>query len=618
MDEVRSGLEPLGVGVGDVPVKLERIRQPRLGPFIQPFFEGIMASPYNSPNLVQPLATEAAGVRSTAEGLSLARRVLGQAEAKFDIDVPDWATLEQAVAAIHKAAGTELTAEEQGRLAEAVRAVPAALSALAARILAREVVAYQIRARSFAAPATPADALGWSLGATGLGDYTQPMIDGLEKVDLQQLCAGGQWLAREVEALLADAQTAGAFGNVSEFGFEWKTPIGAIAVRGSGSDSTPAGTAYLLILDAGDTSDHYAGGASTASTTCGVSILIDWKGDDVYEAPESQPAFGSGIGGYALLWDGSGNDRYSADALSLGCGVAGVGALLDAGGTDTYAVNVFGEGAAAHGIGLLLDLGPDSDAYTCFSQAQGHGFVRGAGMLIDEAGDDTYTANDTEIRYPSPQTAEHNTSLAQGCGFGRRDDGGRSEAGGVGILVDVAGNDKYSAALFAQGVGYWAGTGLLCDLGGDDHYSAVWYAMGSSAHFAAGILWDGAGNDSYCATHNMVMGTGNDYSFGLLIDSGGDDSYDAPTMSLGYGWNNGEGILWDVSGKDTYAGKPNSGFGRAGGEPGCLERPGYASGFFFDTGGGDDTYPEAMPETGNGKAWHQTEPKNTIGAGVDH
>ena len=67
--------------------------------------------------------------------------------------------------------------------------------------------------------------------------------------------------------------------------------------------------------------------------------------------------------------------------------------------------------------------------------SQALGGMRGCGLLVDGAGDDRCEANDSDTRYPSLQTAEHNVSLAQGAGFGRRahpGDGGSSGVGGAG------------------------------------------------------------------------------------------------------------------------------------------------------------------------------------------
>jgi hypothetical protein len=169
-------------------------------------------------------------------------------------------------------------------------------------------------------------------------------------------------------------------------------------------------------------------------------------------------------------------------------------------------------------------------------------------VLVDREGDDFYEANDTNIRYPSPQDTKHNTSLAQGCGFGLRD----QLAGGIGILIDGKGKDRYSCGVFGQGVSYWFALGMLIDLEGDDEYAGIWYCQGSGAHFAVGAFVDMAGNDKYLTKLAMSLGAGHDYSSAWFHDAAGNDTYECTGSSVGYALYNGVGIFWDGAGDDTY------------------------------------------------------------------
>ena len=47
--------------------------------------------------------------------------------------------------------------------------------------------------------------------------------------------------------------------------------------------------------------------------------------------------------------------------------------------------------------------------------------------------------------------------------------------GGVGILCDLKGYDRYIADVYGQGASYWYSTGLLLDAEGDDIYRAYQY-----------------------------------------------------------------------------------------------------------------------------------------------
>ena len=71
-------------------------------------------------------------------------------------------------------------------------------------------------------------------------------------------------------------------------------------------------------------------------------------------------------------------------------------------------------------------------------------------------------------------------------GGNRRLSAHQSEAGGLGALLDVDGDDVYEAGNFSQGLGYWYGTGVLWDGGGDDRFESVYFTQGSGAHFAIG------------------------------------------------------------------------------------------------------------------------------------
>jgi hypothetical protein len=273
--------------------------------------------------------------------------------------------------------------------------------------------------------------------------------------------------------------------------------------------------------------------------------------------------------------------------------------LLDRSGKDRYEMDRVGQGAATFGIGILADFKGD-DEYRCFSMAQGFGAVRGCGALIDHEGDDRYDADDTDIRYPSPQDPKHNTSLAQGCAFGRRahPGDGHSLAGGVGLLVDGKGKDRYHCGVFGQGVSYWYGLGMLVDCADDDTYEAVWYGQASAAHYGVGVLCDLGGNDRYTGKLTMTQGAAHDYSIAWLHDVSGNDTYESPGNCMGFALYNSIGILWDEAGDDVYK-TPGAGLGQAG-----ESRPaGLCLGLFVDEGG-KNTFPEKS-RAKQGSTWIQ-------------
>jgi len=428
--------------------------------------------------------------------------------------------------------------------------------------------------------------------------FTESLLDNF---DFNYLNTGGTLLAFAVKEATAQLSALEIKG---EFSFTFETPFGLIVLNGAQADNYAGGMPYLLVIDVGG-NDSYLGGAGNVSMENPVSIIIDLKGDDSYKNEEKTiPAFGGGIFGYGYLVDLDGKDSYDSGFVSQGSGIFGVGVLLDKAGDDKYKSVSTSQGAGTYGTGILSDLS-GNDTYECYQLAQGYGFTMGVGLLVDSAGNDSYIANDTDIRYPSAQSKEHNSSLAQGCGFGRRSDylTGHSWAGGVGMLFDKAGEDNYSCGVFGQGVGYWYGTGILLDLAGNDTYNGVWYVQGASAHFALGILEDLDGNDKYTATMNMAQGAGHDFSIGWLHDTLGNDVYVAPNLSLGAGNANGIGIFWDEKGDDSYTSSGTT-LGKANPPGGGLRDIILCLGLFLDTGG-NDTYPAEIAIAGNNKAWHQ-------------
>ena len=309
---------------------------------------------------------------------------------------------------------------------------------------------------------------------------------------------------------------------------------------------------------------------------CGVGILLDARGDDVYQA-----------------------DRYAQ-----GVGQFGFGLCADLGGDDQYFVKFSGQGCGYFGIGLLLD-SDGRDRYRLYADGQGLGGVGGVGVLADRTGDDFYEAvRDAKITgrpsYHSPGQAI-TVSNAQGCAMGRRGDGadGHCWAGGLGALLDSEGNDKYVSGNWTMGTGYWFGTGILHDGGGNDEYNGVCYSQATGAHFCIGVLVDEGGNDLHKAeaTSNMSVGWGHDFTIALLVNLGGNDIYDVKGNGISYGINRSVTALIDAGGDDRYMGK-------AGNRPGMalfnerFQARGGVSDYFADSTsislfldvGGHDTY----------------------------
>jgi hypothetical protein len=429
---------------------------------------------------------------------------------------------------------------------------------------------------------------------------TPEFYDFLHYIDYKYLYTGAQDLAGAVDFVKDSLYN---FTTDKKIDFSCNTPLGKIMISNGTDDNYPEVDYFMIIDLSGD--DSYESGGANRSYSYPISILIDKSGDDKYlSTNKTKPSFGAGAFGYGFLVDMKGKDEYQAVNLSQGAGCFGVGTLLDYEGDETYDSYTTSQGSGQFGIGILSDL-EGNDTYNTFLCSQGFGYTKGIGILLDSKGNDKYIANDSQLNFPSAQTDKHNDSMAQGVGFGRRADfiDGHSWAGGIGMLVDIEGDDRYSAGLFAQGCAYWYALGILWDEKGNDYYNGVWYVQGTGAHFGCGVLYDAGGNDHYQASMNMAIGAGHDYTLGVLIDESGDDVYDAPNLSLGGGNDNGIGIFWDKSGNDTYNVTAQTILGRANiTSRGTIRDHMLCLGLFLDTGG-NDTY--SKPFAKDNSLWTQ-------------
>lgn len=452
-------------------------------------------------------------------------------------------------------------------------------------------------ARSAAGPRAPQlmpaiDSVpGWILGARRF-ELSDALVDAFEHVDTKRIATAAASVAYVVEEV--DLRR---FVGMKLEPVVLNTRIGPIVLRGASNDVWDATDAPALLVDTGG-DDAYYGPLASSSLRRSISVAIDLGGRDVYAYREVNGAAddrgarlpgddggraeggrslstvgrqGSGVLGVGLLFDfGSDADEYRSLVASQGAGSHGVGVVYDEAGDDRYEAEGFSQGAAAWGIGLLLDRS-GADRYFLHNSGQGFGFTRGVGGLIDAAGADVYTADPGEpslggtVLYPSDQLpgppsspVAANHSFAQGCGAGHRPDWpdpGRPFPGGLGVLRDARGDDRYVAGVFAQACGFVQGVGMLLEGAGDDTYDGLYYVQGAAAHLAASVFADEGGNDRYNAhfpVQGPALGVGHDLSVALHGDAAGDDVYRASWASLGSGIANGIGTFIDEGGRDEF------------------------------------------------------------------
>ena len=357
------------------------------------------------------------------------------------------------------------------------------------------------------------------------------------RVDVSLLAAAAMRLAAAFEpAYLAGLQHDLA-GQGEGIIVSRPTPLGAIVLTGKGGSLHAEDAAVLIDLGGED--------IYTQPTRRPVSLMADLAGDDLYQSTVDGGQ-AAGIMSVALLLDAAGDDTYIGRRWSQGAAAAGVGVLWDRAGNDTYRGEHYCQAAAFIGIGLLIDDAGD-DRYESPGFGQALGMPGGLGLLVDRSGRDSYYCSG---RSPTNYgTAGVFDAFGQGCGIGFR----RLASGGAALLLEMAGDDTYFGANFAQGGGYYYGWGGLIDRGGDDRYLGCRYAQAWAAHQAIGTFEDLSGDDDYQAWQHVGQSCAWDESISLLIDRSGDDVYASNgDFSLAASHNNGLAVLIDGDGRDRY------------------------------------------------------------------
>jgi HEAT repeat protein len=399
-----------------------------------------------------------------------------------------------------------------------------------------------------------------------------------------------------------------------------ETPFGRVAL-GTPGDDVYTGD-YAVLIDPGG-NDRYTGcriGAAYGTQGRGAGFFADLGGNDVYDCADVDLSLGAATLGVAAFFDlGAGDDRYRGGHGSLGAAAGGVAVFYDDGGSDTYDGRTYTEGAAGFGVGVFQDdavqappvmtadegtkepvrIGAfDNDQVRAWANAQGFARCRGVALCLNTRGNDVYQAGGVYL--DAPLFADRYQSFSQGFAIGER---GVDYAGGIALIADFAGNDRYLGDIYDQGVGYWYSAGLLYDGSGNDLYEMTQYGQGSGIHLAVGGLVDVAGSDTYVMHSGLGQGGSHDFAGSILQDRGGNDHYLGMTSCDGCGLTNSVGLFLDRSGDDTYAGRRGSlNFGRP--------ARGFASvGVMVDLGGKDDYLGIMKDDT----AWRHSD----LGVGLD-
>jgi len=414
---------------------------------------------------------------------------------------------------------------------------------------------------------TNQDGMGQTLSDRATG---RRMLDLSEKMDRSSMCFAARALVPLTDVrLLEQLRKLPDNGNITVEGVTGtiarriNTEAGDIIIGGKGKnvyelDKVPG---VCAVIDLGGDDEYREG---TVSPDRPVLVVIDLAGNDSYVAtkPGSQ---GGAVLGVSMLLDFEGDDVYRARDVAQGSTLGGVGILVDYAGNDVYAGIRRVQGQAVGGIGILIDR-EGGDRYHAGMWAQGFGGPLGLGLLDDLAGDDHYSLGGLYPNSFKPETPGYE-GWGQGVGAGLRE----VANGGIGVLLDGGGDDLYEYDYMAHGGGYWFGVGLARDFGGNDRRPGSTqnefnggkrtepvfqrYACGWGCHYSLGFCFDDAGDDTYGGTI-MGLGFAWDMAVGVLCDFSGNDRYEAEGQhTQGCGAQAGLGILFDYEGKDVYLGQ---------------------------------------------------------------
>ncbi|MFH1227581.1 MAG: hypothetical protein V1701_06715 [Planctomycetota bacterium] len=330
---------------------------------------------------------------------------------------------------------------------------------------------------------------------------------------------------------------------------------GAVCAQGAGI------LGYGFLVDNGGNDAFTAVNNAQGMCYFGVGILCARGGDDTFKAHTS--AQGAASFGIANLIKIGGNDSYYAYYTSQGFGfVGGFGLLLDTGGNDKYVAEPYDLVHAATG-------GHDNMRNYSFCQGAGwgqrgdiyggHAMGGGMGILQDLSGDDSYQCG----------------VFAQATGYWY----------GTGILHDKAGNDSYEGSFFVQSGTAHMGMTLLLDEAGNDKYH-VWHHISMAGAHDVSVNWliDKGGDDIFSAWEwkdekggqslketgvkgpgGTVLGSSITNSVSVFVNIGGNDTYEVYAKET-FGWCQQResnplgwrydafnvGIFIDVGGKDNY------------------------------------------------------------------
>jgi hypothetical protein len=301
-----------------------------------------------------------------------------------------------------------------------------------------------------------------------------------------------------------------------------------------------------LLVTQGCTSNRFdAVDVAQGSTLGGIALLVNDAKFSAFNARARVQ--GQATGGIGLLLNRAGDDAYHGAIYAQGVGGAlGFGTLIDLQGNDTYfaggmyndgyddspgyggwsqGMGIGPRGVANGGFGVLLDgAGDDLYEYDCFSHGGGYWFA--AGFARDFGGNDQRIG---ATRTMWDRTERIETRFVRwGVGFGCHY--------ASGYVIDDAGDDLYTANSADTAFCWDLGTGAILDFGGNDTFSGGGAGRTSNAGLA--LVMNIGGADTFTGAafghanpkveyHPIEQAGGN---FAFFLKYGGTNSFTNPKV----------------------------------------------------------------------------------------
>ena len=293
-------------------------------------------------------------------------------------------------------------------------------------------------------------------------------------------------------------------------------------------------------------------------------------------------------------------------------------AVIDLGGNNQWLGALAASHDDKHSNAVLIALGDGRNEFHAgdFGLATG---TLGVGLLLSGKGNDFF----------------HGRDGRDGCGG--------VGVGGIGLLIDRGGENRYLGGRFALGAAM-GGIGAVVSSGSDEVLEARMHAIGFGGPGGAGVVIRHGGAASYRAGHQDASGY-NDIRIrsgesgfqtdafslgcgsgkrvfspvaeettlslaggvGMLLEKTGDSCYDGSNFALGCGYFFGLGLVSDQYGDDRHQAAR---YGMAAGAH-------YGVGLFLDHSG-NDHYQSSGPTYNCGAAWDRTVALFIDAGGNDH